>query len=169
MSQAPERFELWRQDDNGQRFLVARFASRRAARQRLEALAVGGHRQIYWIEPGADTSPEVDNLFAGIPPELPEELTEVLLETPGLRLERIASRQQATPPGFWYDQEWDEWVLLVSGSAEILFADPAGSVVLQPGDHLLIPARCRHRVAWTDPQLDTLWLALFVKGASAPA
>jgi len=157
-------FELWRQDDNGQRFLVDRFDSRQAAQLRQDELSAGGHRQIYWIEAVGEPAPQqVGNLFAHIPAVLPDELTETLLETNSLHLERIISRQHATKPGQWYDQDQDEWVLLMSGSAEICFADPEGSVVLKPGDHLLIPAHRRHRVAWTDPLLDTVWLALFIR------
>jgi len=155
--------ELWRQDDNGQKFLVGRFASRAEADRQLARLAAGGHRQIYWVEPEPEPlMPQVANLLAGIPATLPEELQQTLLQRNGLRLERIVSRRHQSPPGFWYDQSEDEWVLLVSGSAELEFADPPGTRPLRPGDHLLIPAGCRHRVAATDPQDDTVWLALFL-------
>ena len=43
-------WELWRQDDNGNRFLVARFGTRGEAdaeQRRFEAL---GHKQTYWVE-----------------------------------------------------------------------------------------------------------------------
>ena len=65
----------------------------------------------------------VHNLFAGIPPEMPEEVFQEILRTETFRIERIVSRGQASPPGFWYDQETDEWVLLVSGSATLRFDD----------------------------------------------
>lgn len=159
-------WELWRQDDNGQRFLVERFASQAEAEAKLAQLAGGGHRQIYWIEPAAHSvPPRPDNLFAQIPAELPEEWTEALLQRRDFRLERIVSRQHHSPAGFWYDQPQDEWVLLVSGSAGLELADPRQMLELRPGDHLLIPAGCRHRVAWTDPRHDTVWLALFLPAA----
>ncbi len=104
--------------------------------------------------------PPIKNLFAGIPENLPQEIVETLLKTPGLQLERIISAGQATPPGEWYDQETHEWVVLLSGSAGLLFAGEAQIRVLRPGDYLLIPARCRHRVQWTDPAQQTVWLAL---------
>ena len=103
---------------------------------------------------------KIDNLFANIPATLGDELFEPLIDSGHFRLERIVSRQHATPPGHWYDQSEDEWVLLLSGRAGLQFEKPDRMVVLGPGDHLLIPAGWRHRVAWTDPDRDTLWLAL---------
>ena len=100
------------------------------------------------------------NLFEGIPEDLLEERFETILEKGGLRLERIVSRGHATADGQWYDQPADEWVTLLQGSAAIIIEGREAPVVMTPGDHLLLPARCRHRVAWTDPDGDTVWLAL---------
>jgi cupin 2 domain-containing protein len=102
----------------------------------------------------------IRNLLTGISDRTGGELFERLLETRSFRLERIVSTGQATPPGQWYDQERDEWVLLVSGEARLLFEDEAEARVLLPGDHILIPAHRRHRVEWTAPGSDTIWLAL---------
>ena len=99
------------------------------------------------------------NLFDEIPAELPDELFEVLAESEGVRVERIVSDGHASPEGFWYDQEQSEWVMLVSGSAVLEFED--GKTELTPGDHLLIPARRRHRVASTSAIETTIWLAVF--------
>jgi len=101
-----------------------------------------------------------NNLFSIIPGEIPQEITEVLLRTPEFHLERIVSSGQATPPGEWYDQDTHEWVVLLSGAAGLLFAGEDRVRVLRPGDYVLIPAHCRHRVAWTDPEEKTVWLAL---------
>lgn len=154
-------FKLYRQDDNGQRFLVASFEDEAAAQAQQRQLQAGGHKQIYWIE-SAPQLPTVANLLAEIPKQLPVELCQTLLSRNGLRLERIVSRQHATPPGSWYDQAEDEWVLLLSGSATLEFADSTARIELGPGDYLLLPAGCRHRVAATDPAVDTVWLALFM-------
>ncbi len=102
----------------------------------------------------------MDNLFDAIPPEIPAEIFEVLLETNNFRLERIVSAGQATPPGKWYDQDTHEWLVLLTGGAGLRFADEPEARVLRPGDYLLIPAHCRHRVEWTDPEAPTVWLAL---------
>jgi cupin 2 domain-containing protein len=109
--------------------------------------------------------PSGNNLFGGIPEDIPEEIIDVLLKTPGFFLERIVSAGQATPPGQWYDQETDEWVVLLAGAAGLLFAGDAEVRVLSPGDYLLIPAHCRHRVEWTDPARQTVWLALHFRDA----
>lgn len=100
------------------------------------------------------------NLFDAVVRNASEERTAELLARPGVRIERIVSTGQSSPPGFWYDQDWDEWVLLVSGAAALAFADDAEPCRLRPGDHLLIPAHRRHRVAWTDPAQPTIWLTV---------
>ena len=82
------------------------------------------------------------------------------MKASGFHLERLISAGQATPAGQWYDQETHEWVVLLSGSAGLLFEGEPEIRVLRPGDYLLIPAHCRHRVEWTDPEKKTVWLAL---------
>ena len=91
---------------------------------------------------------------------LAAELTETLQRGKGLRIERIVSTGQATPEGEWYDQEDDEWVLLVAGAARLLIAGEAQARELRPGDWLLLPAHCRHRVTWTESDPPTVWLAI---------
>ncbi len=101
-----------------------------------------------------------DNLFLDLPAALPEELIETLLRTEQLRIERIVSRGQASPSGFWYDQDRHEFVLLVSGRARLGFDDGTPAVELGPGDWLVIAAHRRHRVEWTAPDQVTVWLAV---------
>lgn len=110
---------------------------------------------------------QIQNLFAAIPQDRREEFAENLLWREAFRIERIVSWGQASPPDFWYDQEEDEWVLLLSGRATLGFAD-GRTVELQPGDHLLLPRRCRHRVEWTDPDHPTLWLAVYFSATDPP-
>lgn len=89
-----------------------------------------------------------------------------LLTAPGgARVERILSRGAASPPGFWYEQAWDEFVLLVAGAAVLAFAD-GSERRLEAGDYAILPALCRHRVAWTDPEQETLWLAVHMPPAA---
>ena len=101
------------------------------------------------------------NLFAHLPPldDTDEQFT-TLLSEPGLRVERIVSTGQASPPGFWYDQAEDEWVLLIAGEALLRFADEAEPRRLRPGDHVDIAAGRKHRVDWTKPGEHTVWLAI---------
>jgi cupin 2 domain-containing protein len=100
------------------------------------------------------------NLLTRIPTQLPDELVQTLVTAPSFRVERIVSRGHASPVGFWYDQPEHEWVMLVSGAARVRFEDDAQSVAMKPGDYLHIPARRRHRVEWTEPGVDTVWLAI---------
>jgi len=103
------------------------------------------------------------NLFQDIPGHLPDELTAVLVENSGVRIERIVSDGHASPDGFWYDQEENEWVLLVAGSALLSLEKESGidRVELNPGDHILIPAHQRHRVEATSKNEKTIWLGVF--------
>lgn len=103
---------------------------------------------------------KTDNIFSGIPADIPEEIFETIAESSPVRIERIISRGQATPQGVWYDQDLDEWVILLKGSAEILFDAEVRPLTLLPGDHILIPAHCRHRVTRTDDREPTVWLAV---------
>ncbi|VVE35986.1 cupin [Pandoraea morbifera] len=104
------------------------------------------------------------NLFAGLPsrpdPAAAEQF-DTLVDRPGLRVERIVSTGQASPPGFWYDQPRHEWVVLLAGSAGLAFADStADTLVLRPGDAITIAANRRHRVEWTAQGETTVWLAI---------
>jgi cupin 2 domain-containing protein len=106
-------------------------------------------------------NPQPGNIFAHVPDDLPEELQQDLLTGDGFRVERIVSRGHASPAdGGWYDQPQDEWVLLVRGRARLEFEGDPEPVEMTAGDYLHIPARRRHRVAWTDPDTETFWLAI---------
>ncbi|KAB0668829.1 cupin domain-containing protein [Oryzomonas sagensis] len=107
---------------------------------------------------------ESGNMFSQIPPDLPAELFETLAHRGTVRIERILSHGQATPEGEWYDQDRDEWVLLLAGSAGLLFDGEPELRRLTAGDYLMIPARRRHRVAWTAPNETTIWLAVHIGG-----
>ena len=102
-----------------------------------------------------------DNLFKQLPrsTEKNEQFSE-LLKQPGLRIERIVSTGQASPPDFWYDQPGAEWVLLIQGEAKLRFADEAEARHLLAGDYLDIAAQRKHRVDWTLPGEITIWLAI---------
>jgi cupin 2 domain-containing protein len=99
------------------------------------------------------------NLFGDIP-ESDAELFHTLWRSPQVRIERIVSRGHRSPQGFWYDQAWDEWVLLLKGRAGLVVEGEAGEIVLAPGDCLLLPSGLKHRVAWTDADGETIWLAV---------
>ncbi|MET4698759.1 cupin 2 domain-containing protein [Constrictibacter sp. MBR-5] len=117
---------------------------------------------------GADAGTD-GNLFAHLAGAAGDERIDALLDRPGLRIERIVSTGQASPPGFWYDQEEAEWVLLVAGAAGLQFEDEEDVRTLRPGDHLLIPAHRRHRVAWTASDAPTVWLAVHFRDEASRA
>ena len=98
------------------------------------------------------------NRYATLPAQLPDELVQTLHSTEHLRIERIVSQGHASPPDFWYDQAEHEWVLLIQGAARLRLDDEV--VELKPGDFLNIPAHRRHRVEWTSPDQQTIWLAI---------
>jgi len=104
---------------------------------------------------------QTGSLQAGLPARpVVEEILEVLVERPDMRIERIVSTGQTTPEGEWYDQARDEFVLLVAGAARLRIEDEAEDRSLAEGDWLFIPAHCRHRVTWTREGPPTVWLAI---------
>jgi cupin 2 domain-containing protein len=101
------------------------------------------------------------NIFAELPlTALTHEVVSELLSSRDLRIERIVSTGQASPADYWYDQEWHEWVILLHGSAQLLFQDEDDARFLRPGDFVHILAHRRHRVLSTDPEQVTVWLAV---------
>ena len=103
------------------------------------------------------------NLLHDLPDGRATENTDALVARPGLRIERIVSFGQASPEGFWYDQDEAEWVLLLTGAASLRFEDEPEARLLGPGDWLEIAAHRRHRVEWTEPAQPTVWLAVFYR------
>ena len=103
------------------------------------------------------------NLFANLPERLLDEEAAILADRPGAVVERIVSTGHASPPGFWYDQDWAEWVIVLEGAAGVRIEGEAASRRLGPGDYLEIPPHARHRVEWTQADSPTVWLAVHWK------
>ncbi len=102
------------------------------------------------------------NIFQ-LPAVLPAtELLEELIPDQGILIERIISSGQASPAGEWYDQDRDEWVVLLQGIAQIVWEDGRQQQLIA-GDWLMIPAHERHRVVWTSPEPPCIWLAVHGK------
>lgn len=99
------------------------------------------------------------NLFADIPEHVPEELFEIIASTPAVKIERIVSRGHTTPEGEWYDQDWNEFVIVLQGSARLRLVTNE-EITLQPGDFRMIVAHEKHQVSYTSPDEDTVWLAV---------
>lgn len=99
------------------------------------------------------------NIYENVPENQKDELFERLLTNDNFIIERIVSDGHKSPENFWYDQPTDEFVILLKGSAQIAFEND-DSIRLKPGDHILIPARKKHRIEWTNPDEKTFWLAV---------
>jgi cupin 2 domain-containing protein len=104
-----------------------------------------------------------ENLFAPLARTGADEHITALLTTSNVRIERIVSTGQSSPPGFWYDQSDTEWVVLLTGAAGLRFDGETALRELKPGDYLHIPAHARHRVEWTHPSEPTVWLAVHIR------
>jgi cupin 2 domain-containing protein len=104
---------------------------------------------------------ESGNLYRNIPSDLPEEISECLATGKGARIERIVSKGHHSDPGFWYDQDDHEWVLLVRGEARLRFEEGNRVAHLTEGTYVNIRAHERHRVEWTLEGAETVWLAVF--------
>ncbi|OGV25914.1 MAG: hypothetical protein A3J84_01210 [Ignavibacteria bacterium RIFOXYA2_FULL_37_17] len=102
---------------------------------------------------------KLNNLFENLPEKLNEEFFEELLSTKNFKLERIISEGHFSLPDFWYDQDKNEFVLLIKGKAKLSF-DDGRKFELNPGDYLIINAHQKHRVDWTDPGQRTVWLTI---------
>jgi len=105
----------------------------------------------------------INNFFSGLPEQMPNEFFEPILKRDGLEIERIISKGHVTPPGEWYDQGWDEWVLLLQGRAILCIQNEDKLVEMKAGDYLLLPAHVLHRVEWTETEPETIWLAIHLK------
>jgi len=100
------------------------------------------------------------NIFNNIPEVIPEEIIDTIIESDSVKIERIISKGHSSPENFWYDQDENEWIFILKGNAVIQFEK--GKVVeLGEGDYLHIPAHQKHRVNQTDPQKETIWLAVY--------
>jgi cupin 2 domain-containing protein len=103
------------------------------------------------------------NILTDIPRQFATEQFIELLSAPGLRIERIVSIGHSNPPGNFDDQDWAEWVVVLQGSAKVLFEGEAEPRALGRGDYMHIPPHVRHRVEWTSPDEPTVWLAIYWK------
>jgi cupin 2 domain-containing protein len=102
----------------------------------------------------------MENIYNNIPDHLPRELFDGILSGRDFRMERIVSRGHKTPEGTWYDQDEDEWVLVLKGCAGLCIQGRKEVIVMGPGDYVHLDAHVKHRVEWTDEAGETVWLAI---------
>ena len=100
------------------------------------------------------------NILENLPENPSEEIIEQLASSGNVRIERIVSSGHRSPDGFWYDQDQDEWVVVLKGRAQLKIEGVEDLVNLAVGDSVLLRAHQRHRVEWTLPDFDTIWLAV---------
>jgi len=100
------------------------------------------------------------NIYSSLPVQFEKEIFEELVRAENVRIERIISKGHLSPERGWYDQNENEWVIVLEGSGSVLFEDGV-EVTLKKGDYLNIPSHAKHKVTWTDPKNITVWLAIF--------
>ncbi len=99
------------------------------------------------------------NIFDAIPKDISTEVLDVLVDSNNVKIERIISKGQRSPDSGWFDQDKNEWVIVLKGEAILSFAD-GKNANLKAGDYLHIAAHQKHKVIWTDPDNETIWLAV---------
>ena len=101
----------------------------------------------------------MNNIFDDIPKNIKSEIFETLIDSDDVQIERIISKGHQSPESGWYDQDKNEWLIVLKGEAILSFADKS-SLKLKAGDFINIPAHKKHRVEWTNPDTETIWLAI---------
>ncbi len=107
-----------------------------------------------------DLSIATGNLFSNLPDQIDKEIFETIISSASFKMERIISKGHSSPEDYWYDQDKNEWVMVLKGSAVLKFENDQEVIKMMQGDYINIPAHCKHRVEWTDPDVKTIWLAV---------
>ena len=100
-----------------------------------------------------------NNIFDQLPKDLKEEVFEEIINSENIKIERIVSKGHTSPKSGWYEQSKNEWIILLQGEAVLSF-DDTSEIRLKAGDYLNIPACSKHKVSWTKPDKETIWLAI---------
>ncbi len=103
---------------------------------------------------------KLENIFDSIPDNLDNEVFDQLLQNEQIKIERIISKGHSSPKSGWYNQDKNEWIIILKGDAIISFENNE-DIILKVGNHLHIPAHTKHKVKWTTPDTETIWLAVF--------
>ena len=106
---------------------------------------------------------ELKNIFSNIPKSLSDELFKELVSSENCKIERIISKGHKTEEGKWYNQDKNEFVIILKGNAELLFKENNKTIKMKEGDYINIPPRTKHRVTKTDPNKETIWLTIHYK------
>ena len=102
---------------------------------------------------------QLSNIFESIPDKFDDELIDLIIQHGDVKIERIVSRGHTSPKSGWYQQDYNEWVIVLKGGA-IITLENGEELSLEAGSHLNIPAGTKHKVTWTKSNTDTIWLAV---------
>jgi len=102
----------------------------------------------------------MNNVFNDIPQDIDFEVFEQIVNSDKIKIERIISKGHHSPESGWYDQEQNEWVMILAGEAILSFID-GSDITMRKGDYINIPAHKKHKVKWTTPDVETIWLAVY--------
>ncbi len=105
---------------------------------------------------------DIGNLFESLPEDISKEVFSEIIQGENIRIERIISKGHSSPEAGWYDQDDNEWIIVLKGEAKLSFENN-DDVHLVSGSHLNIPAHTKHKVTWTKPNTETIWLAVHYK------
>ena len=100
------------------------------------------------------------NLFSNLPNQIDDKIFETIIDSDGCKIERIISKGHHSLNNYWYDQEKNEWVMVLKGSAGLRLENDNEIIKMMPGDYINIPVHYKHRVEWTDSDIETIWLAI---------
>ena len=103
----------------------------------------------------------MDNIFENIPRKIPKEIFTSIICSGEIHIERIISAGQHTASGEWLSANRNEWVILLTGGAEVRFENEPETYVMRPGDHIYIKRGQRHRVEKTSETEKSVWLAVY--------
>jgi cupin 2 domain-containing protein len=102
---------------------------------------------------------KLSNIFQSIPDNLDSEIIETIVQSKTVKVERIISKGHSSPATSWYNQPQSEWVIVLQGEA-IITVENDRDYTLVSGSFLNLPAHTRHKVKWTKPDIETVWLAV---------
>lgn len=108
---------------------------------------------------------DIKNIFSLLQVNTTNEYFEDIISEADFRIERIISDGHTTPDDFWYNQDEDEFVLLLKGFAKLMFED--GSIIeLNEGDYVIIDKHKKHKVIYTSTETKTFWITCYYKKKS---
>lgn len=96
------------------------------------------------------------NIFEKLPP-LENEIFEILHKQKDIEITHIVSSSKI--PNKEYDQEEDEFVLLLEGEARLSIEGK--EKLLKKGDYIFLPAHTKHKILHV--KNNTHWLAIYIK------